>query len=358
MTKKTSKKTGVKRTSKGSGTTGERAKKTTSKRRSSAETTTSRSRPQTADIEVPKFSVGVFESATEHRTRAIKAIESAGYTPITELDLEGIQRRDASTPPIVLVGIPGGGAIIDGIGGLGPDRAIVIGSISRPAGTARRRAEAAGVDLYAMRPHSAQSLGAILYAATELHTERQRVQAVRGTEQLLRERLQRYGQADAATGFQHFDFFKQVLVMEMKRAKRYGYSLAACLVAIDPSDSPGPSEVALRTLRTRVASAISAAIRDIDLPVDVADDRMLVFLPYTDVDGATRVGKRVVAAVRSYGTIRDGDHNVSMSVSVGVSALASGKPLSFARLMKEARAAVRAAQLKGGNRVVVRSQSK
>jgi diguanylate cyclase (GGDEF)-like protein len=217
------------------------------------------------------------------------------------------------------------------------------------------RAREAGADLFLLRPHSRDSLVTVLQAAAAVQTERRAARAQQATADGLRQRLLRYGQADAVTGFQHFDFFEHLLVMELKRARRYGYPLAVCLVANDPWErKQAPPAEAARTLRTRVAAAITACIRDIDVPVDFAEDRFLVFLPYTDIDGAELVGRRVAQVVKSQGSVSDGDKRWRMSVSVGIAATRPGAPLSFAKLMRDASAAVRAAQLKGGGRVVVR----
>jgi diguanylate cyclase (GGDEF)-like protein len=197
-----------------------------------------------------------------------------------------------------------------------------------------------------------------MFAASQLAEERERAREWRAREQAARARLQRYGQVDEATGFQQIDFFKHVLAMELKRARRYRYSLALIMIAIDPRPvgTSLPTVEIARKLRTRVALAISSAIRDIDLPVALSDDQLLVLLPYADIGGATAVGKRVARAVRRYGVIRGGSaRKHALSVSIGIAALKSGKPISLARLLKDARAALRAAQLKGGGRVVVRT---
>ena len=103
-------------------------------------------------------------------------------------------------------------------------------------------------------------------------------------------------------------------------------------------------------------SRLAPSSRAFDLPVDLSEDRLLVLLQYTDIEGATTVGKRVASAVRSYGHISEGPaRQHTLSVSIGVSALKPGRPVSFGRLFKDAGSALRAAQLKGGGRVVVRN---
>ena len=244
-------------------------------------------------------------------------------------------------------------------------RPVTIASAAGDPVAAASRAHEVGADLVASRPHSLDKLGPVLVAARQLASVRGVASELEGEGAVLRERIESW-ESDPATGFYPFAFFKRVLFMEIKRAKRYGYSLAACLVGIDGAGGARPDGEgeegdagagpegeegdagAESDRRTRVAAAIASCIRDIDLPVDVAEDRFLVFLPYTDSEGAERVGARIAATV-DYTGAGDG-----ASVSVGIAALRPGMPVSFARLMRDAGAALRAAQLKGGGRVVTR----
>ena len=184
-----------------------------------------------------------------------------------------------------------------------------------------------------------------------------RIRALRSAENRMRDRLHQAGHSGNVTGFQHFEYFKKLLVLELKRAKRYGYSIAVCLVALDPLESGATRNIsgaAQETLARKVAAAITKSIRDIDIPVDYADQRMLLFLPYTDSQGAKEVGDRVLQVVRSSVHTKDHNKQVRMTVSIGIAALGEGRELSFARLIKDANTALKAAQLKGGNRVVSR----
>lgn len=332
-----------------------RARTKTGSKKSRAGTTRRSQAPAPA---LPNL-LGIYESTKSNFRRAAESARALGYTLVGEEGRDELCERIASpvAPDIVLVSVPGGEAVLEAVAAKQKIRPVVIASMSGPASTAAERCEQAGADLLTLRPHSKDSLCAVLRAASVLCADRQKILTMRGNEEILRERLQRYGQADAATGFQHFDFFKHMLIVELKRAKRYGYSLAACVVATDPwpADQPEPSMTTATKLRTRVATAISTCIRDIDIPVDYADDRFLVLLPYTDIQGAERVGRRIAMSVRKQGSLRDGDVDYTMTVSVGIAALRPNKPVSFARLMRDANAAVRASQLKGGGRVVVRS---
>jgi diguanylate cyclase (GGDEF)-like protein len=310
-----------------------------------------------ADEAFIPFEVAVVEASQAGQQRARELIDQLGYKLAVDVEVQntlgGRLRREP--PQAVLVGLPERADIAGEILKL-PDRPLVIGSLAAPAATARARAEQAGADLFTLRPHSRDSLAAVLHAAERIAALDQQVRALRGSEELLRERMRRFGQSDLATNFFHMEFFERVLVMELKRARRYGYSLAACLVGLDAwQDQPPPPPPVAVKLRTQVATAIAAIVRDIDMPVDLAEDRMLVFLPYADLDGALRVGKRIAASVARQRDATDGGgQSWRASVSIGIAALKPGKPVSFARLMREASSALKAAQLRGGDQVVVR----
>lgn len=309
-----------------------------------------------APLPPPPASVGVVEAGASHRDRAVRVIAELGYEIHDAGDIPSARAALSSRPPdVLLVGLPDAAELIAAALAL-EDRPVLVAAMAGPATNAYQRCDEVGADLFTLRPHNRDGLAAVLRAAVQMALVRDRERALRGTEERLRERLQRYGAADQVTGFQHIDFFKSFLTLELKRAKRYGYSLAACLVALDPEGDGGgdaseaDSDLEDQRRRTRVAEAMASAMRDIDLPVDLSDDRFLAFLPYTDLEGAERVGRRIAAAVRSAGV----GGSRPMSVSVGIAALRSGGPVSFARIMRDASMALRAAQLKGGGRVVAK----
>jgi PleD family two-component response regulator len=288
------------------------------------------------------------------KQRARELLVALGCTVAGETTVDALLARPIGAPPdVVLVGLPEGQRIVTAFAGR-ERRPVIIAALAGPLGSAPERADAAGADLLVLRPHSTDSLIPALHAAQRVARLRGERDLARAGEATARDRLARYGQADTATGFRHFDFFKQVLVMELKRAKRYGYSLAASVVAFDPWPGEPPPPSAVRRLRSQVATAITASIRDIDMPVDLASDRVLVFLPYTDLPGAEQVGRRIAQAVREHGEVAELGATYRVTVSIGIAAQRQGQPVSFARLMRDASTALRAAMLKGGGRVVVR----
>jgi PleD family two-component response regulator len=299
--------------------------------------------------------IAVCEGSPASQQRAREVLASLGCRIAPEAKPDAIRARAADRPlDAVLIGLPEGAALVAGLIERAP-RPIVIASIAGALDDAGPRARAAGADLLVLRPHHKDSIAPALYAAIQLANLAIEREVARLQEAAARERLAHYGQADATTGFRHFDFFKQVLLTELKRAKRYGYSLAAAVVAFDPWPGPPPPPAVVRQLRKLVAGAIAANVRDIDMPVDLAADRMLVFLPYTDADGAEHVGRRIAQAVREHVEVREGDEAHRATVSIGIAAQRDGQPVSFARLMRDANSALRAATLKGRGRVVVRT---
>lgn len=330
---------------------------TTSKKKPRARTRRGKTRSEANPDVAIGFEIAVAESGPSNQRRAQELLDGLGYRVALDADAESLPARLRESPPdAVIIGLPDHSALVDECLAREPNRPIVIVSLPSPVTSARARSLEARADLFTMRPHSRDSLAAVTRAAEQMASLRSRIRSLRGSEDLLRERMKRFGQSDLATGFFHIDFFERVLVMELKRAKRYGYSLAACLVGLDAwTEDAQPAPAVATRLRRQAAEAIAKIVRDIDVPVDLADDRMLVFLPYTDLDGATRVGERIAKAVAAGPEVREGEQVLPHTVSVGIAALRQGKPVSFAKLTRDATQALKAARLKGGNQVVARS---
>jgi PleD family two-component response regulator len=290
----------------------------------------------------------VYESTRSNLRRVEDLLGSLGYrAQLPESADEAMALLGGDTPPdLVLVGLPGGEALTRAVRGRTRERATALvvatsGDTSEGLGLVEQH----DADTFVLRPYKRDTLAAVLRAAGAARAERQRRLDVERELADERARLFKHGEADPRTGFYHFEFFKRVLVIELKRARRFGYSLAAALVALDEAALAGLPAGGRGELAAQVARALRAVVRDIDLPVDYADGHFLVFLPYTDLAGAERVGKRLETAVRAAG---------AGTVSVGIAALKPGAAVSFARLIRDASMALRAAQLKGGGRVVVK----
>jgi GGDEF domain-containing protein len=305
----------------------------------------------------PRTSVAVIESSAEHVTQARATIDALGHSLASAGSgaaagkklLE--QLRAGTLPEVVLVGLPGGEAVIDAARALAPRRPVLIAAVTGAAATAADRAHAAGADLVTRRPHDAEHLGPVLMAAAVIAAERAKLVTLQGNEQMLRARLAAHDPVDGETGFTSFERFKQVLEQELKRARRFGYVLSVCQLALNRGDPPPPSAIA-HQLRMRIVRAVRAAVRDIDFPVEITDDRYLVLLPYTDLAGATVVARRILANLRDAGPVNGAGRSWAPSVACGVAGVASGQPVSMAQLMRDAGEALRSARERNVDLVV------
>lgn len=221
---------------------------------------------------------------------------------------------------------------------------------------------AMSADAFLVRPFSANALRSVLSIVGEVAELRLRLAGAdrppapepAPTEQSTQ--LRRLASAiNSRTGFYQFEFIKDLLVVEVRRAKRYGYPLAIMVVGLDAI--PALHELQRPTLQREItgglAVAIAKSIRDIDIPIHYADDRILVFLPHTDLAGAEEVGRRVKRRIKRI-TYRGDGVTAQLTASVGVAGISAGEGLTFSRLIKDASAALKAAQLKGGDRVMKR----
>ena len=301
------------------------------------------------------ISVLLCEPGKPNASRAEELLRGFGYRLLIAENAADAQRLvRADTPPdLVVAGLPDGEPVLAAVRDLPGDRPSTIVALTGESHEGHDTCDRLGADTFVLRPYRRDALGAAMRAATRLRTERKRSIHLEAELASERARLLRYGDADPRTGFPHFEFFKKLLELELKRSRRYGYSLAVCLVAIDENTIEMLSRVGRSNVHALVARRMKTVIRDIDMPVDYADGHFLVFLPYTDLAGARRVGQRVLEIVRAQ-PLEDGGRRIPATCSIGLSALKPGRQVSFARLIRDASLALRAAQLKGGGRLVAK----
>ncbi|WIG98799.1 diguanylate cyclase [Myxococcus sp. SDU36] len=152
-----------------------------------------------------------------------------------------------------------------------------------------------------------------------------------------------------------FEFLKRLMLMEVKRSRRYRYPIAVLLVDIDKfAEKAAPLAPAARKLALAEAlGLLVSGVRDIDVAVPLSDSRFVVFLPHTPRSGALVVGQRLRELIKSL-TAFEG---ASASVGVAVSEPPPGRgpvagalaQVSFGSLLKEAGEALRRAQAAGGD---------
>lgn len=157
------------------------------------------------------------------------------------------------------------------------------------------------------------------------------------------------GILDLTTNFYTFAHFKEVLFVEVKRARRYGFPLALALVAFDPI--AGRMDADLQTqLMGGLALAIRRSLRDTDYPVQHSADRVLLLMPHTDLAGSLIVARRICERV-ARATLQAGDTVVHPTISLGVAAGEPGREYGFSDLVRQAQDGLTAAMARGGNRV-------
>lgn len=158
------------------------------------------------------------------------------------------------------------------------------------------------------------------------------------------------GILDPLTGFYTFAHFKEVLFIEVKRARRYKFPVSLALIAFDPLDEDLAEELRTR-LHSGLALAIRSSLRDTDFPVQYDRDRISLFMPHTEPQGALIVARRICERV-ARAELRHGQRVLRPTLSIGVAGVGSRPDVfSFSDLVKAANEAMTAAMRAGGNRV-------
>ncbi len=308
---------------------------------------------ETQLAEVPQLRVAVYEH-DEHVAAAADAIVAAGHLVAAAgsgtAGLSRIADEIVAGIDAVLVALPGGEPVIDIALAQEPRRPIVIAAIAGTISAGCVRAVAAGADLATSRPHGLETLAPVLLAAARLHHERRQTQNARGTEAMLRGKLEELTDPDAR-GLQPMEVFQRVLELELKRAKRFEYPLSVALFAVDVPPPPPPAGIR-GILRARAGNALIHTIRDIDLATQLDHERFLVLLPYTDLAGAAGLGRRVIAAVAEGDPVVSAGRSFPPRVVGAVAGARPGQELSFARLMKDATQALAQARKDGADLAV------
>jgi diguanylate cyclase (GGDEF)-like protein len=149
-----------------------------------------------------------------------------------------------------------------------------------------------------------------------------------------------------------FDFLKRLLLMEVKRSRRYRYPIALLLMELDQlTERTAHLGSAQRTtLLAEMLGLLSGGVRDIDVIVPTTEGRFVAFFPHTPKVGAMVVAERMRQRVRTLARLPN--MTLSMGLSVFEPSPARGQTqVSFGNLMKDASEALRKAQAEGGDRV-------
>ncbi|MEZ4365378.1 MAG: diguanylate cyclase [Kofleriaceae bacterium] len=293
---------------------------------------------------------------------ALGAIEAAATALGQRLTVRGagadaIDRVRAAIrapgPPQVVVLAAAGAEAVVGVASTVSPRPVLVLVGGGATSALAARAAALDVELFAVAPYDLDRLAPVLAAAAQLAHTRAELNLARGSELLLRRRLDQLTAADEHSGLHGFELVRRVLELELRRARRYGYPLAVALVelTLGRGGTAGAAGVQ-RILRVRASAALTGAIRDIDLACELDDGRYFVLLPYTDRKAAGQVAHRIIRSIAALPAVTSAGHSHRAEARAGV---AAGHPDggSFARLMKDATAALAEAHREGADLVVL-----
>ncbi len=200
----------------------------------------------------------------------------------------------------------------------------------------------------------AESLAAMTRLMLEMAAQRHKLAV---TADRLRRTQRRISNDDkglkpADDGFLPITGFRRVLLNEAKRAGRYKIPLGLIMVSYDsyPTLKARYGEAALGPLFNEMSRIIIQAIRDIDIPVRISQDRVLLMLPHTESKGSMRVASRIASMARRL-RIDIAGERVRPTVSVGLASYEGHNQISFADLSRRAQQALDKVRERGGDGV-------
>jgi len=164
---------------------------------------------------------------------------------------------------------------------------------------------------------------------TEIHNRLQenlRIKASLERENRLRKRIEaklsKLASSDMLTGLANRRHFLNLLIKEIRRAKRYGHPL--CLVGIDVdlfkdvNDAWG--HLAGDELLKAFAQACAEEVRDVDTIGRMGGEEFGIILPETGLAAAVQVAERIRERVRAIAIPKDGGV-ITVTASLGVTCL-------------------------------------
>jgi diguanylate cyclase (GGDEF)-like protein len=282
------------------------------------------------DVRMRIDQAAVFESNQLERARIVEGLKKAGLKVTSTEQADGLKRER-----LVVIG-PGVARprnVVKAVRQTVPD-AIVLATFRRPR-------KAPWADGLLPLPVSGSELQVRLPELVRLRElGGVRVQAMRLRDGIL----------DPLTGFYTFSHFKEVLFVEVKRARRYNFPLSLALVSFDPL--PRKVAAAFRgMLFSGLALAIRQSLRDTDYPVQYNSHHVALLMPHTDLQGALATSQRICERVEK-SRLEHPKGVIRPTVSVGVAGCPQpSREFSFAQLVKAAQDAMARATAAGGNRV-------
>jgi diguanylate cyclase (GGDEF)-like protein len=211
-----------------------------------------------------------------------------------------------------------------------------------------------GADAVLRRPLSEDRLGVVCSMLLRLSELRTRVAFLEEENIGLRHSLGADLYLDTDTQFYRFDIFKHIILMEIKKAKRYGYVVSLLLMAFDKyAEMMGwldPDQ--RRHIFDLLKKAAVNNIRDIDIPLLFSEDKILVVMPHTDLMSAAVVADRIRSRVEEI-KVPASLAKLELSSSAAVASTQADPDAGFGTMIQNALRGLKEAEEKGGNVVMV-----
>ncbi len=135
----------------------------------------------------------------------------------------------------------------------------------------------------------------------------------------LHQEVRQLATIDGLTGLYNHRFFQERLLMEIERARRFGFKVSLLMMDIDffkkLNDTYGHSTG--DEVLKRIGCKIVENIRHIDFAARYGGEEFAVILPETHQNGAIITAKRIREAIRDY-RISYGINLIGVTVSIGV----------------------------------------
>ncbi len=211
-----------------------------------------------------------------------------------------------------------------------------------------------GADAVLTRPVNADQLINLTQLLNRIAELNNRIKHLEDENNSLREGMRQKNMIDPSTGFYRFVLFREVIVLEVKKAKRYEYPLSILLMAFDNFQQvSGYLTMAQRKAMYSLSHrAVTAVIRDIDIPLLFAEEKILIVLPHTALDGAAVVADRIRDQIVGFKPPKS-LANLKLSVSISVASTENEESPTFGSMIKASMRALKEAEIKGGDVVLV-----
>lgn len=172
------------------------------------------------------------------------------------------------------------------------------------------------------------------------------------------EKLKDLAEKDDLTGLYNMRFIYQKIEHELKRAKRFGRSMAVLMMDLDHFKSVNDEFDHLfgSFVLKEIGAIISKSMRDIDFAARYGGDEFLMCLTETDPEGAKSFGERLRKAIGGH-VFKDGDNVFQRTASLGLAISDPNEEIVAKELVRRADHALYTAKETGRNKVVTYDRS-